>query len=183
MIYHNKTIQVDPGTEGWWLGECNGRTGLFPANFVQTDLIRGVPKKLATVRETSRNFDNATETAEASKSSAVASASKDLTTMVDNREKIIEGIVRSDVNARRSAGIERTSSEDEKCFEVSERPVSCVGEALYDYQAADEDELELHEGDQVIVTDKVLKYLSYCVYFTKKYYIHIHRHTNIRITE
>ena len=28
---------IDKVDEGWWTGTCNGRTGLFPANFVEVN--------------------------------------------------------------------------------------------------------------------------------------------------
>lgn len=149
----NIIAQVDPGTDGWWLGEINGRTGLFPVNYVQTDLTTQSPA----VRETSA--DSATKTAEASKLSAAAMASMrtDLSKILANRKQIIDGPDCNFENERRSVEEEQEPVEagETAAFESSEQQFPCVAEALFDYQAADVDELEFLKGDRITHIDKV----------------------------
>ncbi|OZC07366.1 hypothetical protein X798_05594 [Onchocerca flexuosa] len=145
-LHAGDRILVTETINEWWKGTCNGRTGIFPANYVQK-----CPSSSGDVSQ-SESADLGTGKAIAD---FEATAENQLSLKVGDIVKIQsksssgwwQGEIVSDSGAKKSGWFPGNYVEVLGGNELK-------AEALYEYQAQRDDELSFKAGDIIIVTDQ-----------------------------
>ncbi|VDM43764.1 unnamed protein product [Toxocara canis] len=138
-------ILVTETSDDWWRGTCEGRSGIFPANYVQKcpsaeadavpeSAVLGIGRVLASFEATAEN-----------------QLSLHVGEAVTIRSKSPAGWWQGEVVS--SDGVKRSGWFPGNYVEMVQQESEVIAEALYDYVAQRSDELSFKNGDLIVVTE------------------------------
>ncbi|KAE8745574.1 hypothetical protein FOCC_FOCC007685 [Frankliniella occidentalis] len=141
----NDVIEVlDEVEEGWWRGKLRNRMGVFPSNFVTE------------VTEKQANGGPGSRKTSATQPPPLSMVRKEEISVIPPVEKV-KGVIMSETDS--PASPTGPDSGNPKAIDVDApllppKPVKELCKVLYPYEAANEDELNLKEGDIVTIVTK-----------------------------
>uniref|UniRef100_F1KQL1 Intersectin-1 n=1 Tax=Ascaris suum TaxID=6253 RepID=F1KQL1_ASCSU len=139
-------ILVTEASDDWWRGTCGGRSGIFPANYVQkcpkTEAVTAPEGGILGIGRVLASFET---TAENQLSLHVGET-------VTVRSKSPAGWWQGEIVS--SGGVKRVGWFPGNYVEMVQQESEVIAEALYDYVAQRSDELSFKNGDLIVVTER-----------------------------
>uniref|UniRef100_A0A914ZW24 Intersectin-1 n=1 Tax=Parascaris univalens TaxID=6257 RepID=A0A914ZW24_PARUN len=139
-------ILVTEANDDWWRGTCGGRSGIFPANYVQmcpkTEAVTAPEGGILGIGRVLASFET---TAENQLSLHVGET-------VTVRSKSPAGWWQGEIVS--SEGVKRVGWFPGNYVEMVQQESEVIAEALYDYVAQRSDELSFKNGDLIVVTER-----------------------------